>query len=532
MVSSSGRYVVVFNGEIYNYRALREELHRCGVEFKTESDTEVILEAYGKWGNKVFQRFDGMFAMAIYDNVTAEMVLARDRIGEKPLYVAKSERLVAFSSELKPLLSVPGLSNDVSEAGLYEYLALRYVTAPHTIFEAITSVQPGTYQIFRQDGTWSEYSYYAYDLPSDRPPVVEAEYLDALEEALTAAVRTRLVADVPVGAFLSSGVDSSLVCGIAALGLGSDIRCFCAGFAGSSDNETDTARLIAETYGLPFEEYQVSEQDILHTASDFGAVIDEPNGDRSCVPTYLLSRLVSGRVTVAVSGDGGDELFGGYGRYAALRYQLGDEGTPLDAVSAYFAKGLPVFNPEALDKAFPGQWRKFRQRVASRFTSAFARNELDNIERMRLIDMHSYLPGAVLAKVDRMSMRHSLEVRTPFFSPDILRLSMRLPMSLCADGQLLKLALRKLLARYLPEDLIRPVKQGFGMPASFFKTHAKAFSRLASEADEALAEWPVLQDRPEAFDILRQASRENINSYWAWIVLGQWTRRLPAAWGA
>ncbi|HWP00061.1 MAG TPA: asparagine synthase (glutamine-hydrolyzing) [Methylococcus sp.] len=526
MVDGGGRYVVVFNGEIYNFRDLKKALGAAGVRFRTESDTEVLVEGYARWGHEVFTRLDGMFALAIYDTEKGELVLARDRVGEKPLYVAWADGLITFASEFKPLLTVPGLSRTVSEASLYEFFVLRYVASPNTLYESISSVQPGTFLRVRPDGNWSEHSYFAFDVPAERPPVREEDYIDALESALVDAVKTRLLADVPVGAFLSSGIDSGLVCGIAAT-LASELRCFSAGFAGDANSETAFARRVAEAYGLPFEDYLVSETDLLVEAGKFGAILDEPNGDRSCLPTFFLSRLVRTQVKVAVSGDGGDELFGGYGRYAALRGALAKRERPVDGVLSYLARGLPVFPLDSLRGAFPGQEAVFRRRFASRFLSAFARSDLDDIERMRLVDLHSYLPGAVLAKVDRMSMRNSLEVRTPFFSPGLLELSSRLPMTLCERDGNLKVALRRLLERYLPTSLIRPIKQGFGMPVSFFQAHAGVFSHLADDADEALAEWEPLKDRGAAFSVLRQAARDNINSLWAWITLGQWSASLP-----
>lgn len=409
-------------------------------------------------------------------------------------------------------------------ASLYEYFALRYVADPHTLYQSISAVQPGTLWLVRGDGSESERSFYAFDFPANRGDVDEEAYLDELEGALTEAIRTRLVADVPVGAFLSSGVDSSLVCAIAAQTLGKDLRCFSAGFEGGAENETPVAREIARTLGLRYEEYSVSQNDLLETASRFGEILDEPNGDRSCVPVYFLSHLVRERVTVALSGDGGDELFGGYGRYR--EYRADPQRSDLDAVLGYFASALPVFPADALHEIFPEEEEAFRQRVASRFVAVFARKDLDDIERLRLVDLHTYLPGAVLAKVDRMSMRHALEVRTPFFSPAILDLSARLPMRLCAQGGLLKVALRRLLARYLPDELIRPGKQGFGMPESFFRAHFHVFERLAAAADDSLSEWQPMRDRPAHFAKLRQAARSNINSLWAWTVLGQWTTTL------
>lgn len=527
MISASGRYAVTFNGEIYNFQALKTQLTGLGVEFHTASDTEVLLAGFAHWGLGLFPRLDGMFALGIYDAQTDELVLARDRLGEKPLYVARVGSVVAFASEFKPLLTLPGLARDVSAASLFEFFALRYVADPHTLYEAISSVQPGTLRIIKPNGEESEQSYFAFDVVAEKALINEHDYLDALESELTQAIQTRLIADVPVGAFLSSGVDSSLICSIAAKGLGRELRCFSAGFVGGEENETVVARKIAENLGLPFEAYLVSHGDLLESVGDFGKVLDEPNGDRSCVPMYFLASLIRKNVTVAISGDGGDELFGGYGRYAAFRSKLNPRRSNLDSVMSYFSTGLPVFPLDALRTALPEQESIFHERFAARFITAFARQELDDIERLRLIDLHSYLPGAVLAKVDRMSMRHALEVRTPFFSPAILRLSERLPMSLCSEGGLLKVALRKLLARHLPPNLIRSDKQGFGMPASFFRAHADVFSRLASSADEALAEWAPFRDRPKSLATLRAASRHNINSYWAWIMLGQWSTSLP-----
>lgn len=527
MADASGRYVLTFNGEIYNFLALKRTLVSLGLVFRTSSDTEVLIEGYAYWGASLFSRLDGMFAIAIYDTLTSSLTLARDRLGEKPLYIAKLSGALTFSSELKPLLSTPGFTPSVSDASLFEFFALRYVSDPNTIFSDITSVQPGTLVTVLADGTRMEKSYFAFDLPELEKRNVrnEKDYITAVDAALTESISTRLVADVPVGAFLSSGIDSSLVCAIAAKKLGSQVKCFSAGFVGGEKNETDAASVIANYLGLPFESYLVSPDDMLKTASQFGQILDEPNGDRSCVPMYFLSRLVKSQVTVAISGDGGDELFGGYGRYVPWpnRQGLSD----IDAVCRYFSQRLPMFPDALLDTAMPEGRNEFRRRFATRFMTAFARSDLQDIERMRLIDMHSYLPGAVLAKVDRMSMKHSLEVRTPFFSPTLLRLSAQLPASLSTDGKQFKVALRRLVAQYLPPTSIYPGKLGFGMPESFFKSHAAIFDGLARRADASLAAWTPFRDRPAMFLQLKKAARHNINSYWAWIVLGQWTESLP-----
>jgi len=528
MLTTNGRYAIVFNGEIYNYKALRRELEAAGLGFRTESDTEVLLTGYAHWGDALFERLDGMFALAIYDTQRRDLLLARDRLGEKPLYYARSSGALVFASELKALLGIDGFSPKVSERGLFDYLALRYVPDPATIFDEVFSVQPGTWLRFDEFGHSQERAYYAFDVEAEFEGDAE-DYVDAVDAALTAAVRTRLVADVPVGALLSSGIDSSLVCALAARLTRRSVHCFGAGFVGDSQDETPQARAIAQHLGLPFEALSISGSDLLQSAQGFGALLDEPNGDRSCVPTYLLSRLIRSHVTVAVSGDGGDELFAGYGRYRVMENDSGFQALPPGAQPEhYFFNGLPVFPRKVLEAAMPEQMPAFRRRFLSRFQPLFARPELDAYARLRTTDVYSYLPGAVLAKVDRMSMKHSLEVRTPFFSPGVLSLSSRLPRELVHSHGLLKLALRRALERYLPDELIMPKKQGFGMPGAFFRLNGSLFSAMAARADECLRQWSPLSDRPSAFAFLREGARANTNSLWAWIVLGQWVESLPA----
>jgi asparagine synthase (glutamine-hydrolysing) len=528
MHTADGRYVIAFNGEIYNYKRLRLELESRGASFRTESDTEVLLQGFAHWGPALFERLDGMFALAIYDTQSRELLLARDRLGEKPLYYARTRGGLVFASELKALLVVDGLSPTVSERGLFDYLALRYVPDPATIFDEVFSVQPGTWLHFDERGRSQEHAWYTFDVVAPFEGDAE-DFVDAVDAALTAAVRTRLVADVPVGALLSSGIDSSLVCALAARLTNRSLHCFGAGFAGDAADETPQARAIAEHLGLPFEALSIEGSDLLQSAEGFGALLDEPNGDRSCVPTYLLSRLIRSHVTVAVSGDGGDELFAGYGRYLAMDRDAGFQALrSTEAPEHYFFDALPVFPRGALEAAMPGQTEFFRRRFLSRFQPLFARPDLDTFSRLRTTDVYSYLPNAVLAKVDRMSMKHSLEVRTPFFSPEVLALSSKLPRGLVQSQGLLKQALRRTLERYVPRDLITAKKQGFGMPGAFFGLNGSLFSGMATRADDCLRDWGPLAGRRTSFDVLRKAARANINSLWAWIVLGQWVRSLPS----
>ncbi|NJK42493.1 MAG: asparagine synthase, partial [Aquincola sp.] len=296
---------------------------------------------------------------------------------------------------------------------------------------------------------------------------------------------------------------------------------------GDADDETPKARAIAQHLGLPFETLSISGGDLLHSAGSFGALLDEPNGDRSCVPTYLLSRLIRSHVTVAVSGDGGDELFAGYGRYLAAQRDSAFQALPPSRqAEQYFFGALPVFARGTLEAAMPEQMILFRRRFVSRFQPLFTRPELDTFARLRTADAYSYLPGAVLAKVDRMAMKHSLEVRTPFFSPEVLALSSRLPARLVHANGLLKLALRRVLERYLPSELLKVKKQGFGMPARSSSRTPHCSSAWPRAPTSACVSGRLWLTAPRPLPRCENGARANINSLWAWIVLGQWVESL------
>lgn len=523
MSDISERYTLTFNGEIYNFKELRVELEKQGCVFQSNSDTEVLIEGYARHGKKFFSLLDGMFALAIYDSKTGDIVLTRDRVGEKPIFYSKIKNTLIFSSEFKPLLTSPHIPSQLTDSGIFAYFALRYIPAPATCVDSIKALLPGTWLCFNRNGTTTEGSFFAFDIPFEKNNLPFNDIIESLNTAFVRSVKRRLFADVPVGAFLSSGIDSSLVCAIAAE-TGANITCFSAGFVGDKHDETNNAQKIADYLGLPFESYQVSENDILNECSRFGQLLDEPNGDRSCVPVYFLSRLVRNRVTVALSGDGGDELFGGYDRYIVCQKfpEISQSTNPISAAKTYFSKGLTVFPIQQLEKAIPEGVDFFEQYFLTRFSPAFLRPDLNTTSRLRITDFHSYLPGAVLSKVDRMSMQHSLEVRSPFFDPEVMKLASQLPNTLCEKNGFQKIALRQLLGRLLPEPLIRSDKQGFGMPPSFFNEHPQAFQRLYKQASEALASTSFFDQRPQTFKILHREALNNINSYWAWIALGLW----------
>jgi asparagine synthase (glutamine-hydrolysing) len=524
MTDASGRFCITYNGEIYNFGALRTELESLGHAFRSRSDTEVLLAAYAEWGDEAFVRLDGMFGLAIYDRTERSLVLARDRVGEKPLHYARLGGMFVLSSELRAIAALPGVGAELDENGVFDYLALRYVPAPRTILRGVRSLEPGTIVRIHADGSESRLAFHVFDRAVD-PITAEPEALaDELENALTESLKRRLIADVPLGAFLSSGIDSSLVCALAARRLGRELQTFCAGFAGVDDDESAASSRVAAALGMPHQTYTLSSDDMLSAAGDFARQLDEPNGDRSCVPVYLLAREMRRNVTVAISGDGGDELFCGYERYAAFRdarCQAGAAGAA-EALELYFEKALPVFPPSVLKRIFPEEHAQWRERFLQPYLPVFMRAGWNEPQRLSVLDYHTYLPGAVLSKVDRMSMRHALEVRTPFFDPKVLELAAGLPSSWCgADGSM-KPLLRRVLRRHLPEDLISARKVGFGMPASFIQAHIGIFSGMFHTALEALRATRFFSARSAALDLLAAAAPRNINSLWATTVLGGW----------
>lgn len=528
MRDPGGRYTISYNGELYNFLALRGTLEASGHRFRSRSDTEVLLAAWAEWGPACLTRLDGMFAFALWDATERRLHLARDRAGEKPLYYAQLDGMLVVASELRAIAALPGLARNLDARGVFDYLALRYVPAPRSILAGVYALEPGARLTIDGGAADTDLAklparrYFAFDRVVDPVAATPEAQADALEGALLRSIERRLLADVPLGAFLSSGVDSSLVCALAARGLKRELRTFSAGFAGgASQDETAGAQRIAEALGLPHQSYRLSSDDLLAAAQGLGDWLDEPNGDRSCVPVYLLAREMRREVTVAVSGDGGDELFCGYPRYAGFE-GLRRTRSAADALEAYVERALPVFPPSVLKPLFPDEYAGWRGDFLARYAPVALRAGWNEAQRLSVLDFHSYLPGAVLAKVDRMSMRHALEVRTPFLEPELFALAAALPPEQCPAQGPLKPALRAVLARHLDPALVPAAKIGFGMPARFMQAHEALFGRMFDSACEVLRATPFFAARRAAFDALATAAPRNINSQWALTVLGRW----------
>lgn len=525
MASHDGRFVISFNGEIYNFRELRHVFEKRGVQFRTGTDTEVLLVGFAQLGTAFFQHLDGMFALAIYDRETGCLTLARDRIGEKPLYFAYGDRFFAFASEMRSLLKIDELPVSLSEESLALYFTLRYVPEPGSILDPIRKLEPGMFMQVHRDGRTEHERYYSFTIDQDDeigPAQIDA-YADALEQALAKSLTDRLNSDVPVGVFLSSGVDSSLACAILTRKLGQKVKTFTVGFEGDPDSEHLVARDIAARLGTEHQEHVFSAADFDRICGEIGHLMDEPNGDRSCVPTYLLADFTRRHVTVAISGDGGDELFGGYSRYPgiATAYDRNPDGHPLAMVQTYIERGLPVHPGDTVRAAFPRGYNAVSG-FYNCYAPIFMHRQRPFIHALRHFDLHTYLPGAVLTKVDRMSMRHGLEVRTPFLHPVVLGLSAKAGRDLCWNGQVQKVVLRHLLSRYLPAEIVHAPKKGFGMPPSVFLNNEQRIREELTAAHRRLSDTQFFGSRPGVLDRLYQTVGANINAIWSTIVLARW----------
>ncbi len=493
MTDRTGRIHVTFNGEIYNFRDVRSDLEALGHGFRTSSDTEVILEAYAEWGEGFVSRLVGMFAMALYDDNTRSLYLLRDRAGEKPLFVSITPGQLLFASELKALFAYPLVSRRLNVTALEHYLAFAYVPRDLCIIDGVTKLLPG--HILRYDVDSGEVRTWRYwDLPELDPTQASRnpdDLADELHEVLRAAVRRQLVSDVPIGILLSGGVDSSLVTAIAASESTKPVRTFTITFPGHREHdEAPFARLVARHFGTDHTEMPAGEAS-LSLLPELVRQYDEPLGDSSAIPTYIVSRLIRQHATVALGGDGGDELFGGYAQYLwAARIVRAQSlvPSPLRSVIGRAAKALPVgtrgrnygvaFGARGYDALarmnlfFDCEWRESLLAVSDRGqrTPEALRVELADgarsmLQAMQRVDFRSYMVDDILVKVDRASMLASLETRAPFLDPAVIELAFgKVPDSLKANASERKILLRRLATRLLPPELDLRRKQGFAIP--------------------------------------------------------------------
>jgi asparagine synthase (glutamine-hydrolysing) len=495
---------IVFNGEIYNFASLRRELEALGHRFYTNSDTECIVHAYEQFGDDCFSRLRGMFAIALLDRRRDRLVLARDRVGKKPLYYTiTDDGLLAFGSELKCLLAVPSFRPSVEPEAIHDYFALGYVPAPASIFAGVRKLLPAHYLVL-ENGRVSTARYWNLQFaPKWNQP--ESELTAQLLQHLEDAVRVRLVSDVPFGAFLSGGIDSSVVAALMARTLSSPVRTFTIGFREDAFNEMPDARLVARHIGADHHELVV-DADAASLLQHLVWHFDEPFGDSSAIPTFLVSRLAAGHVKMVLSGDGGDEFYGGYTRYRKFMHlrRIARGSAGLAARIARSAgrgmRGLGIAGGERvarigarLGQPFPDNYLS-GVAVATQndlqtllvpelagcdpyrsVRSHFERPEIDEeMERVIAGDVATYLSDDILTKVDRMTMANSIESRAPLLDQELVAFTCRLPLSLKIRRGVGKYLLRKAAQQLLPAACLQKRKQGFAIPLdSWFRSELK-----------------------------------------------------------
>lgn len=551
LFDDSGTLGITFNGEIYNYLELRAELEGAGYRFRTRSDTETILHGYAEWGEGVLERLRGMFAFGIWDAKARTLFLARDRLGIKPLlYWHRGSRL-DFASELSAFRALDDPPSRIDPVALDWYLELLYVPAPLTVFAGLRKLEPGTWLRVDADGTMESRRYWAPRFAPDTAPT-EDEWLERLDACLEEAVRLHRVADVPVGTFVSGGLDSSLVTAYVARQAAGGVRSFTIGHHDEEFDEAPKARAVARALGVEhhLEVLEGGSDEILPIlARHYG----EPFGDSSAVPTWIVSRLARRFVKVVLSGDGGDESFAGYpwlagtlesflfpsrslgalarrvGRpvLAWLREGRGREG-PLEVL----ARSRAAFTLEERRQLWRSPWRKAATGHPSLLE--LSRDEmkgLDLCSQIQWFDFRWYLPGDILTKVDVASMFHGLEVRVPLLDHVVVELVATMPSelkirSLYGRGTVTKLLLKRLAERYLDREVVHAPKKGFGLPTQRWFDPKRRERMTAAILDEKTGVGGLLE--PAAARRLLDADRGGVK-LWALWVLHEWLAAHPGA---
>lgn len=508
MTEVLGELSITFNGEIYNYKELKNELVKEGYQFKTHSDTEIILAMYRKHGKACFAYFNGMFALAIWDRRSQELILARDRAGKKPLFYYLDQGDIVFSSELKSLVKHPRFSKKLSAKGLHKFMTFEYIPGPYTIFEDTWKLEAGQVMVLTKNHIHKEF-YWNYPSQQFHGSSVtnEEEAIEGIDKLLNDAVRLRLQADVPVGVFLSGGLDSSLVTAVACKQLGEPINSFSIYFNEKSYDESEYIDIVVKKFGLNHHSEYVSADDMLGLVDKLGSIMDEPMADASLVPTYFVSKIAASKMKTVLGGDGADELFAGYPTYLANKLvniyniipfelrefisrslQQGSAFLPTsnknmstDFKIRQFLRGAGVAGEIRFFKWMAGFTDQEKESVlspemqaklvgdfpyedVSRYLSRV--NIMDELDRLLYLSQKMYLTDDILVKVDRASMMNSLEVRAPFLDYRMVEYAASLPARYKLKRFTGKYILKELARKYLPSAIIDRPKKGFGIPLS------------------------------------------------------------------
>jgi len=531
--NAEGTLWLVCNGEIYNFRELRRELEALGHRFTTASDSEVILHGYAQYGDEYIHRLNGMFGFALWDTRRRRLIVARDRLGVKPIYLYRDARRLAFASEAKALLALPGISADIDAAALHSYLNLGYVAAPLSIFRGVRKLPPASMLVV-EDGRVEERRYWRISPAVDRG-ITEREWVERVRARLDESVSMQMVSDVPIGAFLSGGIDSSTVVGLMAAHSDQPIRTYAIGFKGTAAddyyNELPYARRVADLFRTEHHEIVVR-PDVVALLPRLLWHMDEPISDTAFITTFLVSQFARRDVTVILSGVGGDELFGGYRRYLGNHYQAYFDRLPgwVRRAASTLGERLPsdrhspLLNLSRLAKGFlesaglplEDRYRAYVQVFPLQEVRRLLRREgaaqpdmigaafryaggVDSLNRLLVVDAETMLPDDLLMLTDKMSMATSLECRVPLLDHELVELAARMPEEVKIRGGRLKHAMKEAVSGFLPRDILERKKRGFGTPmGAWLKEElAPLVRRLLSETvikSRGLFHYPAVKE--------------------------------------
>jgi asparagine synthase (glutamine-hydrolysing) len=523
MHSADGTVSVVFNGEIYNFQEVRRELEALGRQFRTRSDTEVIVEGFAEWGIDVVQHLRGMFAIALYDAKADRLILMRDRIGKKPLYYAVKDGLLIFASEIKGVLKHPVMKRRENLEAIHKYLTFQYIPVPLTGFEGIFKLPPAHVLIAERGKSISLRQYFALPAPSTiGPERPEAVLCQELTERLMEATRLRMIADVPIGAFLSGGVDSSAVVAMMATLSPTPIKTFTIGFDEQVYDERVFAKMVAERYGTDHHEYTVR-PDGMAIIQDIVYHYGEPYADSSAIPTYYVSKIAREHVTVVLNGDGGDESFLGYPRYQHLRaYEQANAISRYQPKSRIYENSVAYFYDAEKLSLYGPRLRPYLVHSALDRLDPLMDAASSLAHGAAWADTHSYLPDNLNTKVDVASMACSLEARSPLLDQELMAWAARIPEHQRFPGKETKGLFKKALEPFLPHDLLYRPKMGFGVPIDqWLRNDMRDFAYdtlLAAKADRGLFDLKAVRRLLDA-----HMSGENwANRIWCLLMLELW----------
>lgn len=554
----SGNLAIVFNGEIYNYRDLKKDLEARGHKFKTHSDTETIVHAYEEFGADCVKFLRGMFAFAIYDFRDESLFIARDRVGKKPLfYSLRPDGDLVFGSELKSLLEF-GIDREIDYAALDSYLTFGYVPEEFCIFKGVRKLLPGHFLKF-QNGSVTTNQYWDFDYSGTDDAKTEAEYVELVRDKLREAVRIRLVSEVPLGAFLSGGVDSSSIVALMSEFSETPVKTFSIGFNEDTFSELKFARVAAKRFNTEHHEFIVT-PDLVEVVDQLVWHFDEPFADSSALPTFMVSKMAREFVTVVLTGDGGDELFAGYTRYAIDKRRSGLEKLPASVRRSLLrplSEALPagakgrnfLYNTslDAVDRYIDSVSHFGKLKKASLYSSSMRANldgrdggaeaifrdhaskpsSGDPTDRLLYLDGKTYLPSDILTKVDRMSMAASLEARAPLLDHELIELVQKIPAGLKLKGLETKYIFKKAMEGIVPDEILYREKQGFGVPINEWinaelKNRIREDLRARKTVERGYFEAKYIET---LLDEHERGRRDHSHSLWILWMLELWHRR-------